>query len=133
MIPSIFIFILSGIGIAETTYLISKRQKAEAPVCLINGDCAAVLNSKYNNIFFVPNDVLGLLFHVSTAFLSAFLMLGFGPLALWILILQISVGFGSLMSVFFTYLQWRVIREWCFWCLMSAVTVWLMGLLLLIA
>jgi len=50
----------------------------------------------------------------------------------WNLVIKILVTIASLASVFFTYLQWRVIRVWCFWCLMSAGTIWLMGVILLI-
>lgn len=126
------LFTLAAIGISETVYLIRKRVALEKPVCLIGGSCSLVLESKYSKLFGIHNDVLGLLFYVMAAFISGFLVIGIGPAAFWGLILKLSVAIGSLLSLFFTYLQWRVIKAWCFWCLMSAGTIWLMGAVLLI-
>ena len=126
------LFTLAAIGISETTYLIKKRIASEKPICLVGEDCTIVLTSKHNKIFVIPNDVLGLLFYITVSFIAAFLVIGFGPLALWSLIIKFSVAFGALLSLFFTYLQWRVIKAWCFWCLMSAFTIWLMGIIILL-
>src|SRR3989344_5587083 len=39
---------------------------------------------------------------------------------------KVLIVCGTMLSVFFTYLQFRIIKAWCFWCLMSATTIWLM-------
>ena len=127
------LFTLSAIGISETVYLIRKRIASERPVCPIGEDCTLVLTSRYNKLFIIPNDVLGLVFYISASFISSFLVIGIEPLAFWSFIFKLSVATGALLSLFFTYLQWRVIRAWCFWCLMSAFTIWLMGAIILIS
>lgn len=126
------LFTLSAIGISETVYLIRKRMAQLKPVCPIGDSCTLVLTSKYNKTFVIPNDVLGLLFYIMASFLTAFLVIGVEPLALWDFTLGFAVACGSVISLFFTYLQDRVIRAWCFWCLMSAFTMWLMGFILLV-
>ena len=126
------IFTLAAIGISETVYLIRQRVSAQKVSCPINGECERVLNSKYNKIFIIPNDILGLLAYLVIAVMAAFLVIGIEPVVFWNLVIKILVTIASLASVFFTYLQWRVIRVWCFWCLMSAGTIWLMGVILLI-
>lgn len=127
------LFTLSAIGISETVYLIRKRIAEEKPICPIGDNCTLVLTSKYNKIFIIPNDILGLLFYITASFISAFLVIGVEPLVLWDFIFKLSVAFGALLSLLFTYLQWRVIRAWCFWCLMSAFTIWLMGIIIIIS
>lgn len=127
------LFTLSAIGVSETVYLIRKRIAAELPVCPIGEDCTLVLRSKYSKIFLIPNDVLGLFFYIATSFISGFLVIGIEPLAFWSFIFKLSVAAGALLSLFFTYLQWRVIRAWCFWCLMSACTIWLMEGIILVS
>lgn len=127
------LFTLSAIGISETVYLIHKRIAAEKPVCPIGENCALVLASKYSKIFVIPNDVLGLLFYIMASFISGFLVIGIEPLIFWNVIFKFSVAIGALLSLFFTYLQWRVIKVWCFWCLMSAFTIWLMGIIILVS
>ena len=125
------LFTLAAIGISETVYLIRKRIAAEKPICPIGDSCTLVLTSKYNKIFIIQNDVWGLLFYIATSFIAAFLVIGVEPLSFWYFVLKFSVAFGALLSLFFTYLQWRVIRAWCFWCLMSAFTIWLMGIIII--
>jgi len=127
------LFALSAIGISETVYLVRKRIAAEKPVCPIGEDCTLVLTSKYNKLFIIPNDVLGLLFYIAASFIASFLVIGIEPLAFWNFVFRISVAAAALISLFFTYLQWRVIRAWCFWCLMSAFTIWLMEGIILIS
>lgn len=127
------IFTFSAIGISETVYLIRKRVASEKPVCPIGGGCEIVLKSRYNKLFLIPNDVLGLLAYIVISIISAFLVIEVGPMSFWTLALQVLVATASIMSVIFTYLQWRVIRAWCFWCLMSAFTIWLMAVTMLIS
>ena len=124
MTPHSVLFTFAAIGIAETAYLIRKRRAAEAPVCPIGGDCAAVLTSKYSNIFgFIHNDVVGLISYVAIAISAALLVNGVEPMVWWDWVVRVLVGAGSAFSAFLLYLQWRVIRAWCFWCVMSAVTL----------
>lgn len=133
MTTSALLFTLSAIGINATVYLIRKRVASEKPVCLIGKGCVKVLGSKYSRVFFIPNDVLGLLSYIAIALISALLVIGVEPAPLWDLALKILVATASLVSVFLTYLQWRVIGAWCFWCLVSAFTIWLMGIIMVIS
>lgn len=127
------LFTLSAIGISETVYLIKQRINTQGAFCVIGQGCMQVLESKWRKIFIIPNDILGLFFYISTSSISAFLVIGLGPPAFWNTLLELAVGVGALMSIFFTYLQWRVLRSWCFWCLMSACTIWLMGIVILVS
>lgn len=127
------LFTLCAIGISETSYLIKKRISLQKPICFIGQDCIIVLSSTYNKIFGIPNDLLGFFFYCITACIIALLVIGVQPIWLWDAVLKAMVIFGSALSLFFTYLQWKVIRAWCFWCLMSACTIWLMGCIIFIS
>lgn len=127
------LFALAAMGINETVYLVRKRLAQTAPVCPIGDNCEVVLTSKHSNMFLVPLDVLGLIFYVTVALISSFAVVGIGSSSfLWIAV-RVLVGAGAVMSLFFTYLQWRVIRAWCFWCLSSAFTVWTMGVIIVLS
>lgn len=132
MIAIIVIAALSLVGIGETTYLIRKRLKMERPICVIGDSCAIVLESKYNKLFLIPNDVLGLLTYIAILLLSVFSSTNLWPSPFLVLGITLLVGIGSAASLIFAYLQWRVIKAWCFWCLMSAFTLWAMGIILII-
>ena len=125
------IFTLASIGISETTYLIRKRINLQKPMCPIGEDCSKVLESKYNKVFIIPNDVAGFLAYIAVMALSALLVIGVAPGNILNTLLLILLSFSSLVSIFFTYLQSQVIKAWCFWCLMSATTIWLMEIILL--
>jgi uncharacterized membrane protein len=133
MTALVLLFTLSAIGISETVYLIKKRITHEQPVCPIGGGCEVVLTSKYSKLFIIPNDILGLLVYVGIAVVAGLLVLETQPLVLWHTALKILVAMASFASIFFTYLQKYVIKTWCFWCLMSACTIWLMGAILLLS
>lgn len=133
MTPLALLFTLSAIGISETVYLIRKRIASEKPICPIGEGCAIVLTSKYSKMFIIPNDILGLLSYLMISFIAALLVIGVQPIFLWNFVLKILVAAASLVSIILTYLQWRIIRIWCFWCIMSAFTIWLMGIIILVS
>ena len=124
------LFTLDAIGLSIATYLIRKRRASELPVCIIGSDCSIVLGSKYNRFFFIHNDIAGFLFYIVSATITALLFLDIGNVELLVGFYGIILLGASLLSLIFTYLQWRVIKAWCFWCVASAGIVWLMTLIL---
>lgn len=127
----LLIFILALLGTGETFYLIRQRLAGQHPFCPIGKDCGHVLSSKYNKLLFIHNDVLGLLGHLGMVGLTVFIFLEAGPVYLWIFLLKLMISAAALMAFILFYLQWRVLKQWCFWCLMAAFNIWTMGLILL--
>ena len=126
-------FTMAAIGIAETAYLIRERYASRKPICPIGGGCSQVLESRYNKTLGVYNDLLGLTFYVTMACIAALLLLEAGASMRLNQVVVLSTGIALLMSARFFYLQWRVIHAWCFWCLLSALTILLMSLILLLS
>lgn len=127
------IFTLAAIGISETAYLIRERMNHRNPVCVIGGKCLVVLQSKYNRIFLIPNEYLGMAFYLGLAFLASLLVIGVGPLELWERAVEVMLALGVLFFLFFLFLQWKVIKAWCFWCVMAATTTFLMAIIVFFA
>lgn len=125
------LFTLAAIGIAETAYLIRKRRAAEAPICPVGGGCVTVLSSQYNRTFGIHNDFLGMAFYLAMAFLTGFIVVGVGPLPVWDALAGMMIAGALAMSAYLVFLQWRIIKAWCFWCLMSSATV--LGMFLILA
>ena len=123
-----FVILLSmaAVGIGEAIYLIKKRLAIEPPICVIGYECRKVLESKYSSIFGVHNDVLGLAFYISVAVIGLLLGLGIGPQNILDEFLEIMVIGAAIFSAALIYIQWRVIRAWCSWCLISAATIFVM-------
>lgn len=133
----LLVLIISLIGVIETLYLIHKRRLADHPICPMGGRCDLVLSSKYNKTLGVHNDMAGLAFYVFFVILSGLFLFEHQFVLAYQNIILTAAGvvliIATVMSLGFIYLQWRVIKAWCFWCLMSAGTVFLIDLVVLAA
>lgn len=123
--PHLVIFILAIIGVAEALYLNYECRRQRAPVCLIGDQCHVVWDSPYSKTFGVSNEILGLVFYTAIAAIEIDLVTGDTSSLMMIGEYLVLIG-GTIMSFYFFYIQWRVIKAWCFWCTLSAVIVWLM-------
>ncbi len=113
-------------GILDAGYLVWKHysHKAEPLVCPLDHDCSKVTESKWSKIFFVRNEVLGLLFYVAMLvaglvvfFMPIFSLFSF-PLSL---LIRLSAGTGLLFSLFLIWVQIYKIKDYCFYCVLSAL------------
>lgn len=121
----LIIFILSLAGFAEALYLNYECRKKRTPVCLIGNECNIVWDSPYSKTFGVSNEVLGLIYYFAAAVVEWIIFSGDTSMQTMTTELVILIG-GAIMSFYFIFVQWRLIRAWCFWCTLSAVIVWLM-------
>lgn len=113
-------------GIADAGYLVWKHysHKAEPLVCPLDHDCSKVTESKWSSMFWVRNEVLGLLFYVSmlVAGLIAFYMPTFSLFSLSLsLLIKIAAGTGLIFSLFLIWVQLYKIKDYCFYCMLSAL------------
>lgn len=141
--PHALLFTIASIGVSEASYLIRKRVAAERPVCPIGGGCETVLNSRYNRLLLIHNDILGILFYIASAIVTALIVISdssssifVGTIAanlqrLLLIALEAMLAGATIMSAIFTYLQWKVIKAWCFWCVMSAITIGIMDVIVM--
>ena len=112
------LIVLGLLGIIDASYLIWKTRKKQPLVCPIGQDCNAVIESKWNKIFFIRNDILGVLFYIAViigAFLLFFEMDGIVKT-----LLIFGSGIGVLFSIFLIFVQAKIIKNYCFYCLISA-------------
>ena len=116
---TIVLFILAIIGFADATYLTIKHYQNEIPNCVIGG-CESVLTSKYSEILGVPVSVLGIVDYLILLILI-FLYFDLKREVFLRSTFFLSV-FGFLASVWFTYLQAFVLKAFCQYCLISALT-----------
>ena len=123
----ITLLVFSIIGLAIALYLAYKRVTKEKPYCLIGEDCTAVLSSKYSNILGVHNDVAGAGFYVALLLILFMLRADVGPTDLLILAMKLMSGAGIGMGLILLFVQWKVIRAWCFWCIVSDLNTWLVA------
>jgi len=122
--------VLAVLGLLVAGYLAYVETQAVAAMCGPLGDCNAVQSSPYARLFGVlPIGVLGVVGYL--AILAAW---GWGRLRNdWlaghasVVILGMAV-FGTLLSIYLTYLEPFVIKAVCAWCLTSSVLITLLML-----
>lgn len=124
------LMILSLAGLAETLYLLRKHSVHKNPVCVIGDQCHVVWESKYSKTLGISNDLLGMMFYLLVGILEIAIMGNIGAGTALIQVESLVIVAGFCMSIYFFYVQWRVIRAWCFWCILSGVTTLLMAVVL---
>lgn len=122
--------VLSLLGLGVAAYLTYVEASTANAICGPVGDCNAVQNSPYAKLFGVlPVGILGAVGYI--AILLTWLLMRFrtgwlsdiAPVALF----GMSF-FGTLYSIYLTYLELFVIKAVCLWCLSSAVIITLLML-----
>ncbi|MEK6939731.1 MAG: vitamin K epoxide reductase family protein [Nanoarchaeota archaeon] len=113
-------------GIADAGYLVWKHyhNSSKPLVCPLDHDCSKVTESKWSTIFWVRNEVLGLLFYVSMliAGLASFFMPGLILVSVpLILLIKLAAGAGLVFSLFLIWVQIYKIKDYCFYCMLSAL------------
>ena len=120
--------VLSFLGILDAGYLAYKHLQKKPLVCPINHNCAEVTDSKWANMFGLRNEYMGLAYYivlfcigVAAGIYSAYQQ----PLYL---VLFGTTVLGMIYSAFLVSLQAFVIKNYCFYCMISALLTLLLFL-----
>lgn len=120
--------VLSVLGIVNASYLFWKHRQKKPLVCPLDHDCSVVTESKWSNIFGIRNEIIGGLFFL-LLLVGVFVALLVPMLeAMIFLIFLISAGGALLFSLFLVFIQKYVIKDYCFYCLLSALITLLLFL-----
>lgn len=127
--------LLAGLGVAETAYMIHRRITNQKLACPLNhqASCAYVMSSKYNKLLFVHNDLAGFGFYLSVIVLVILLMAKMSPHELWRLLIGLFIWAGAGISITLLYIQGKILKAWCVWCLGSAGITIIMAFLVLLS
>jgi uncharacterized membrane protein len=120
---------LVGMGVAGyMTYV--ETQSVEA-ICGPVGDCNTVQNSSYAKVLgILPVGILGLLGYAAILIAWIVLRVRDDRWANYARLAMLGMGlFGTLFSIYLTYVEIWVIEAVCIWCLSSAVLIALLMLL----
>ncbi len=126
--PSWTVPVICAVGMVVAVYLSFVEITQTEAVCGPVGDCNTVQQSPYASVFgFLPVGVLGLIGYV--AIIAAWLIQHYGPQQWRFLAVQAFWGmafFGTLFSIYLTFLEPFVIGATCAWCLTSALIMTLL-------
>ena len=110
--------LLSLVGIADALYLTIEHVTGQSVRCTIISGCSAVLSSPYAVVAGIPLAAVGAAAYFTVFSLAILTLFGYGIAGKLLLPL---VGAMFLVSLWLIYLQAFVIREFCQYCLLSAL------------
>lgn len=112
--------VLAIAGLADAVLLTVEHYTRKGLPCTFTGGCERVLTSQYSEIAGQPIALLGVVFYAAVLFLAVHALVNKSPLPRRFLLLWASIGFLSSLAL--TSLQAFVIKAWCQYCLLSALT-----------
>ncbi len=117
------ILVFGLIGLAVSIYLIFIKLFPATPFCMGLGDCDAVNNSIYSELFGIPIAVFGALTYLAILGL-ALLETKIGLVREWGPVGEFGLAlFGVLYSAYLTYIELFVLHKICPYCVTSAIAI----------
>lgn len=111
---------ISLIGFIDATYLTLQHYQQQPFTCSLTKGCDVVTSSVYSTIFNIPVALLGALYYL---FLLGLVIFYFDTKKYAILtVLPWFTLLGFLFSIRFVYIQAIVLKAFCQYCLVSALT-----------
>ena len=113
---------LAGIGVA--CYLTYIETTGTTAVCGPVGDCNTVQQSRYATVLGMPVAAMGLVGYIGIVLAWGLARFRTGVVVEWAKIGMFAITvFGTLFSIYLTFLEPFVIGATCAWCLSSAVLI----------
>lgn len=121
--------IICGIcGFILANYIHNKKKSKKPLICPLRFKCTKVIESNYSRIFNIPIEIFGMVYYFLITVGYVFLIFNLLNTVLYGLLFVMSTG-ALLFSLYLIMVQWLLIREWCTWCLSSALISTLIFLL----
>lgn len=116
----IVFFIVAGLGFGDAMFLSIEHYRGEIPPCSLTGGCETVTTSEYSKIMGIPVAYTGVLYYLGILLLLV-LYVDLKKV-IFVKAIFIFTAIGFLGSLYFTFLQFFVIKALCPYCLFSALT-----------
>jgi uncharacterized membrane protein len=124
-LPLYAMLVLTLIGIADAAYVAHGNYTGAQLWCPILDGCNVVINSPYSRVFGTPMSYFGFIYYLFMFGLAA--RLAYEPSSKILRFrATLYAALGAISSVYFMYLQLGFIRQICSYCLISAVTSFLL-------
>jgi len=119
---NLIILLLSISGFVNAFYLFWQHKRevntGQKMFCLIGGDCAAVVGSKYGKTFGIKNELIGMTFYFLLSFYSLTSLLA-PSLRNFLIIPKLITLIAAVFSLYLLFIQTIVLKKLCSWCLIA--------------
>lgn len=119
---SIFLIFIAVGGFVLSFYIFYIKLGGKQLVCPTGSDCNAVIYSKYSKFFGVPLEYWGMLYYAFIASIYTTLVVSPSSISQSVTFIAFVVTSAAfLFSLYLTAVQGFALKQWCMWCLLSAV------------
>lgn len=112
------LIVLSFLGFVNASFLLWKHYTKKLLSCPFNDKCEKVTESKWSKIFGIRNDVLSIFYYLTSILFVLYIL--FFDESVKIIFILINLT-AILFSMFLLYVQAKIIKKYCFYCLISAI------------
>jgi len=117
------IAIISVGGFLAASYIFYKKKTKKTLMCAMGSNCNTVIYSKYSKFFGIPIEYLGMFYYFIIFVIYLMLISSSGALGGFVgLLVFIVTGGAFLFSLYLLFIQGFVLKQWCMWCLFSAIS-----------
>lgn len=116
-----FLIVLALLGLIDSAYIYIKTRTGSSLVCPINFHCEDIVTSKWSTTFGINNTILGILFYAGVLFGTLFGVANSQFSEIIFKLIFYSSAFGLCFSAYLTYIQIYKIKNFCLYCLISAI------------
>src|SRR3989338_7048584 len=117
----LLLFVASG-GFLLSFYIRYMKHAGKELVCPTGSNCKTVITSEYAQFFGIPLEIWGMLYYGIIASTYTALVVFPGVIHEGIIFTVIALTSGAfLFSIYLTFVQAFALKQWCMWCLLSAV------------
>ncbi|MEK6849738.1 MAG: vitamin K epoxide reductase family protein [Nanoarchaeota archaeon] len=113
---NVWLALLALAGFLISFYIYYTKKNNQQLVCIIGKGCNAVVESKYNTLVGVPNEVIGMLYYALILWSALFAL---SPT--FITIRLFVSGAAALAGLGLLSIQAFVLKKWCEYCIASAI------------
>ncbi len=117
--------LLGLIGFFISTYIYNKKKSKKKLICPRRSNCDSVIHSDFSKILGVPVEIIGMFYYffIGSVYSIIFILNLWVP-AVALILFGVSMC-SVLFSIYLVSIQAFIIKQWCAWCLCSAVTSFL--------
>ena len=119
---AIFIIFTAAGGFLLSLYILYVKHCGKPMVCPTGSSCDTVIYSEYSKFFGIPLEYLGVLYY--GILIATYITLITSPGSIHQIIISavlLSTSGAFLFSLYLTSIQAFVLKQWCMWCILSAV------------
>jgi len=119
---SVFLIFIGIGGLILSFYILYVKNGNKTFICPTGSDCNKVIFSEYSKFFGVPLEYLGILYYAFITVLYSLLIFYPALVPASVIFLGITATAGAfLFSLYLTSIQAFALKQWCMWCLLSAL------------